>query len=288
MAVLAAFKDGWSALRSNPVLLVAGAFVALGGQLSVLWGIVDSSVAPLIWLGWLLVFPFVMGGFLGMALEAVRGSEASLERFARSGRTYYVRLLLATVLYGVVVFGFVVAAMLLSMAGSMVTFVLAVVASTVVPPEVIMVVTVVSLVVGILLVVVAVLALLMGLQFYSVAIVVEDKGVVPSFRRSVGVVRRNLSSVIGFSILWLVAVDVFLTPEITLVAVLSQYGLAELLTMEPAVGQAVSVAFSAVVATVAAAYFYTVYTAYYVRLLPEPADSTGTSPSTDVDPNPAD
>ncbi|TYT62804.1 DUF7847 domain-containing protein [Natrialba swarupiae] len=288
MAVLAAFKDGWTALRANPALLVAGAFIALGGQLSVLWGIVDSSVAPLVWLGWLLVFPFVVGGFIGMALEAIRESETSLERFVRSGRTHYVRLLLATILYGAVVFGFVVVAMLLSMAGSVVTFVLAMVASTAVPPEVVMVATFVVIIAGVLLAVVAVLALLVAVQFYTAAIVVEDKGVVPSFRRSIGVVRRNLPSVIGFSILWAIALDVFLTPELTLVSALSEYGLTELLAMEPEIGQGVSIALSVVVATVGAAYFYTVYTAYYVRLLPKPADSDDADQPPDADPSPAD
>lgn len=43
--------------------------------------------------GWLLVFPFLLAGFLGVALTAVRGNEATPGRFSGPGRVHHVRIL---------------------------------------------------------------------------------------------------------------------------------------------------------------------------------------------------
>ena len=106
MVMVSAFKDGSAALRANPTLLVAGLLVGAGGQLQYLDQVVDSPlVSAGASLGWLVVFPFVLGGFIGTARAAIDGTDTSVFQFVTIARTHYVRLLLATVVFPTIVLG---------------------------------------------------------------------------------------------------------------------------------------------------------------------------------------
>ncbi|WP_049924405.1 DUF7847 domain-containing protein [Halopiger djelfimassiliensis] len=268
MTVLAAFKDGWTALRTNPVLLVAGFFVATVSQFQTVGDLTDSAVVDGITsLGYFLAFPFVIGGFIGMALEAVRGSETSFGRFLRAGRQYYLRMLVATVLFAgiaiaavfglspVVTAGGVVWVFGLERLGESIAF------------------GIVVLSFG--LYVLSLLFFLMFVQFYDTAIVVEDTDATESLSRSVDVVRSHLRSVLPFSLLWIFFTNTLMMPEALFWT--SQTGLVpqEILSAVPDVDPLFAVPVSIAVVTVTGTYLYTTYTAFYLRLVPEisiPAD----------------
>ena len=272
MAVIAAFKDGWTALLENPVLLAAGLIYAVGSQLGTIGELVDSVVvSALASIGWFLLVPFVLGGLIGLAVDALRETDPSVAQFFGAGRTYYVRILLATVLFVVLVIGVMIVTMIPS-------FIVGVGLLGIASLE-----SGAALGIGVVLVLGYVLLLavfMMYLQFYDAAIVVEDEPVVAALTRSVGLVRRNLVSVIGYSILWSILLNAFMVPEY--LAQLSQNGVwpLESLALEPTTVQLLTVPVSVLLGTVAFAYLYTVHTAYYVRLvatdsdgeLPTPAD----------------
>ncbi|WP_415382528.1 hypothetical protein [Halosimplex sp. TS25] len=259
MAALAAFRDGWTALRTNPALLLGGLFVALVVHVQTVGeGAVSPAVSVLASLGVFLAFPFVAGGFTGMALGAIRGGDAGLGEFARAGRTYYLRVLVAAVLIVAVVIG----VMTLSLP---ITFVpLAIVVFGGLGETAWFGAVGFSFAVT-LLTLPAVLLSVFFLQFSLTAVVAEDVGARAALSRSARLVRRNFWSVVGFSLLWGLLSGSALTPE----------SLSEAISLDADLGfhgawsDELSVVASLVVlllTTVTSAYFYTVYTAYYVRI----------------------
>lgn len=258
MAVIAAFRDGWTALRRNPVLLVAGFLFVAAGHLTDVGDLVDSTpVATVAGLAWLVTFPFVAAGLVGMTLEAVRDSRTSLRGFVAAGRTYYGRMLGGTVLFVAVVF----VALFATFPLSIVSF-LAMVGLGPVGPEVIYAVAAGLIVLTLLFV----LAVVFFLQFFGTAIVVEDESAAGSLRRSAGLVRANLASVLGFSVVWMAATNL-LVPDLLLLDVVEAYGLAGYVSVDPGLLQVAVVTVGVAVATVVTTYLYTVQTAYYLRLV---------------------
>ncbi|SDR01760.1 DUF7847 domain-containing protein [Natronobacterium texcoconense] len=256
MAVIAAFKDGWTALLENPILLAAGFVYAVGSQLVTVGELTGSlAVSVVASVAWFLLFPFVLGGLIGAALEAVRGAETSFGRFLGTGRQYYLRLLLATVLFAVLVFGFVIVTMIPSFVAGFGVVGLAGIDETA------------AIGAGILLFVGYVLLVaffIMFIQFYDAAIVVDEESTLAAFSRSVGLVRRNLLSVIGYSILWAVLLNLLLVPEYLLQATIDEAPF--LPAIDPTVAQLLLIPAGIVLGTFAFAYLYTVHTAYYVRI----------------------
>lgn len=198
MAVVRALLTAGGAVRRNPSV-VAVVVVALLVQLPIQFARVLGPRASVVAAGvaavlTLLATPFVFAGLFGMADEALDG-ETTLRTFLRAGKRNYVSMLgayvlfflgavafafVSTILFGLVAFG--VFAPLTSGAVSESTF-------GVVGP-----------------VVLAAFALawflpLFFVQFYGQAIVLDDRGAVGGYRRSVGLVRRNLLSVFGYSVL---------------------------------------------------------------------------------------
>jgi hypothetical protein len=114
---------------------------------------------------------------------------------------------------------------------------------------------------------VSILVVLMFVQFYDTAIVIENEGVTDAFRRSIGLVRSNLKSVAGFSLAWLVLMNVFLIPEYLLQVTMTDTGPADILPIDPGIPVAVLLPIGIALSAVGFAYFYTVYTAYYMRLI---------------------
>jgi hypothetical protein len=116
----------------------------------------------------------------------------------------------------------------------------------------------------------------MFVQFYDAAIVIEEQGVTDSFRRSIVLVRANLTSVVGFSLVWTLLVNLFLIPEYLVQLTVTDATPAEVLPIDLRIPIAVLLPVGIGLSAVGFAYVYTVYTAYYLRLIsnaPLPADA---------------
>ncbi len=203
MALLSALRSGGRAAVRNPALFVVTTLVAALQTPQMLAQTVDSTAAAVLSLAfaalWVFLFPFVQGGVLGMANEAIGGG-AGLGSFVREGKSHYVSLFAvylltigAGVVFGVVVVvaGFFGIGGFLIPGGNHSTAVLAVAGG------------------------IAALALLcfllatFFLQFYAHAIVVDGVGAVAGLRRSVRSVRRHLLSSFGYALLSAVVGSVF-------------------------------------------------------------------------------
>lgn len=266
MAVFGAFKDGWTALLNNPSLLVAAAILTVVGQLRTIGEATGvSGAAEFGQIGFLLAFPFVAGGFVGMALAAVRDAETSLGQFVRAGRAYYLRILGATILLVVAVIGIFVVSMPLSFVpvalvvlgglGEIAWFAALFVA------------------IGLsLLTIPLVLLAVFFSQFYPAAIVAENAGVRAAFSRSVRLVGRNFPSVVGFTLVWGILSSAILAPEEVTEAVLEGSVGVGLPGIQSGALSVVAASLLVLLSVAASAYFYTVYAAYYVRLLEASTD----------------
>lgn len=259
MVTVSAFKDGFTALRANPILLVAGLLVGASSQLQYVDRLIES---PLISAGaslaWLIVFPFVLGGFIGSARAAIDGTGASLTSFFTTARTHYLRLLLASVLFVVLVFGTAIGLGLIGFVLGIGSMALAAIHEMA---------AFTAGVISLLMWLVSILVVIMFVQFYDTAIVIENESVTDAFRRSIGLVRSNLRSVAGFSLVWVVLLNVFRIPEYLLQLTMTDAGPADVLPSDIGVPVAVLLPIGIVLSAVGFAYFYTVYTAYYMRLI---------------------
>jgi len=156
---------------------------------------VSAVLSAVVTLVMIVVAPFVFGGLLGMADEALDGRTA-IDTFVDTGKEHYVSMLGGYLLVlGVMIVVGIIA--------SMVSF--AVVAA----------IGVLSggpsggmdpLFIGMFLIGTAVFLLMLFVpmffvQFYGQAIVVDGRSAVDGIRRSIGLVRRNLVSVVGYSVL---------------------------------------------------------------------------------------
>lgn len=194
MAAIESLRTALSALARDPVLflggLLYGAVVLPQNALS-LAGV--QYVPTLIQILTFFVTPFVVAGIIGMAAEAVDG-ETSFGTLTRVGRGRYVSLLLGNLvefgivfLFGVVFLIAIVAAALTVgvglEAGGLGVGALAAA----------------LLVFGLLLL--AFVAVMFFIQFFPVAIVVDEAGAVEGFKESASLVRSNLFSTLGYSII---------------------------------------------------------------------------------------
>ena len=203
MAALNSLRPAIRALIENPILIVIVGLYGLVQLPQLALQPTQPIVAVIISLGitgvMLVVMPFFQGGLLGMADEALNG-QTSLGTLVSEGKTNYVRLLLAYLaLFAVnLVFGFVVfIAMILGgiglFAGDSQPSLAALGAIAVVG----------------ILVVLAYLLVIFFIQFYAHAIVLTDTTLVDGFKRSVSLVRKNIASTFGYTLLLLVGSVLF-------------------------------------------------------------------------------
>lgn len=196
MAVLRALGQTPGALRRNPVLVVPVLAIALFQVpqllLQAVAPLVASVVSLALSLGFVFVMPFFQAGLVGMADEALAG-QTSLNTFLEEGRSNYVSILAAYLgvvavnfALGIVVFpaavfgGFAVFSDAAGGVGAAVLLVLGLVVA---------------------FVAVAYLLFVFFVQFYGQAIVLDDLGAVDGIKRSASVVRHNLASTLGYSVL---------------------------------------------------------------------------------------
>jgi len=198
VALQTALRRTPSTLASNPVLFVPVLVLALlqvpqlllQSSAPILASIVSLALSAL----YLVLVPFIQAGLIGMADEALDG-RTSLATFVAAGKEYFVSvfvvyliLLAVNIVLGVVAFvAGIVGVVGLSPGGAAGsgpnTALLAVVA------------------VVVLAAVLAYLVVAFLIQFYGQAIVIDDYGAIDSITHSVGVVRRNLVSVLGYTLL---------------------------------------------------------------------------------------
>ncbi|MFB6093315.1 MAG: hypothetical protein ABEJ77_00035 [Halanaeroarchaeum sp.] len=193
MSALRSLPRAVRALARNPILVVP---MALFGLVQVPQFVVPPHqpiLSALVSLGvtavTVFVLPFVQGGAIAMASEAVEG-RTTLGTFLEEGVANYVSLLAAYL----AVFAVNV---VLGIAMALVIFVGGVSYLTVGGRPNLVVLAIAALLGVVFVLAYAVVALLV--QFYAHAIVLDDTGVIQGFRHSIGVVRGALVSVLGYS-----------------------------------------------------------------------------------------
>lgn len=199
MGALDAFDVMTDAVSRNPVLFGAAAVIGVASTVMNAAGQIPL-VGLLVGFLYFFVEPFLAGGYLGMANEAVSG-ETSFGTFTEAGKENYgdllvARLLVAAVLIAYLVVVTVLAAFVVGMgvagatggAGGEPTLSSSAMSA-----------------IGVLGIVVAVGAFVayavpyVFLQFYPAAIVIGDAGPVESFRYSFALVKANFVSVLGYT-----------------------------------------------------------------------------------------
>ena len=211
MSAIDSISVGFDALKRNLVPLYAvGAVIAVGGGL-----VVGLQHAPMFGflLGllvggiWLFVEPFVAGGYLAMLDEAVDG-ETDYDTLKEEGKENYFDLLVGRILVLVAEYGlwFLVGVgifvLFFVFMGAAIGAAAADVPALLFGTGAIVLVGIFVLVVGAWL-----LTIVAGffVQFYAVAIVLEDEDFVQGFLRSAGVVKENPLSVLGYSVaVWVI------------------------------------------------------------------------------------
>ena len=198
--VFQALRAGSSALRRNPsiigiVLLVS--LLQIPSQFAQLAGPLVSTVLSIgVILLSILFVPFVFAGLIGMADEALNG-KTNFGTFVEAGKRHYTSMLGAyfLVLGGSVVLG-IIAFLGFAVFGIAVFSVVGG-ASGAGMSGVALGGIVLAVIVGLFLLFVP----LFFVQFYGQAIVLDGQGAIGGFKRSASLVRRNVLSVFGYSIL---------------------------------------------------------------------------------------
>ena len=275
MAALQALRPAASGIVRNPILVVLAALFGV----SQLPNLFVQPNQPLLAAGvslattgmLLLVLPFFQGGILGMASEAVRG-KTSLATLIAEGKANYVSLLLAyLVLLAInLVFAFVVFfGVLVGVVGASAS------GATLAGDWTLL--AVIGIVGGGLVLVY--LLLTFAIQFYGHAIVLDDRDLVAGFRRSAGLVRSNLLSVLGYSLILLAGGVVFgaFGAAASLGAGPQQppeSPLADVVAFEPTTGIAVFFAVIYVLATGVFGAFYATYSVAFYESIGGTAESS--------------
>lgn len=197
MAVLNALRWTPNALLRNPILFVPVLIVMLFQVPQLVLQSVNpllSSVLSLVTsLLFLIIMPFFQGGVIGMADEALDG-HTSLRTFVADGKSNYVSILVAYLALMAVNFVLGMIGFFVAIGGGVLFLGSGGVESVNI--------TVLAIVGGVVAIVVLLyLLLIFFAQFYGQAIVLEDLGAVDGFKRSLSVVRHNLVSTLGYTVL---------------------------------------------------------------------------------------
>lgn len=205
MAALQALRPAVSGVVRNPILVAVAALFGLPQLPNLLVQSGQPILAGLLSLGtfavMVLVLPFFQGGALGMASEALAG-RTSLGTLVTVGKANYVSLLLGyfVLLALNLVFGFLtfMGALVAVVGGSVGGSVGGDAAAQGIGANTTLLAVVAIVGVGLLL---AYVVVTLFIQFYAHAVVLDGTDLVSGFRRSVGLVRSNLLSVIGYTVI---------------------------------------------------------------------------------------
>lgn len=264
MGVIGSLSTGVGALKRNPVIW---AFVLAYSLASAGLAALQLIDPLLVFAGYavlLFVVPFYLGGIIGTIEEGLRGN-ATAGQFFSDGTSNYLSIFGGTLVLGIVTFvlyfvvgivGLILSIFVLGF-GSMADVTSAAIA---------------VLVVGVLLSLLVVLLPWFFLQFFPAAVVVDDLGLVDSFKRSGSIVRNNLLSVVGFDLLAFLISLVAQIPTVYMVALSAddpaslenagQTALSALSTTELGIYFTMAIVLTTVVSAVSHAF----YVAYYDQL----------------------
>lgn len=195
MGVFASLSTGIDTLRRNPLIVgLVLVYSTVGAAISSLQSIDPLLVYPA-YFALLFVIPFFLGGIIGTIHDGLRG-RSTLNRFVSAGTSGYLSIfgggVLLMVVSGLLYFvvflvGIFVAAFALGMSGMGTTGLGGLSGGATA------LAAIVSLL-GLLLIVLPWFVL----QFFPAAVVVDDLGLVDSFKRSGGLVKTDFLSVLGF------------------------------------------------------------------------------------------
>ena len=196
MSAIAALSTAASALRQNPVIFAVALLFSVVSSVSILLQFLGGVLEIAWYVVWFVTWPFLLGGFIGLIHEGL-GGRASLDTFVEDGKSNYVRLLLATILFAIGMVGLVFAGMIAFIIVAVFGGVsaMALEGGAVLGARLLMIALVL---IGMLIY----LLLFAAIQFYDVAIVVSGAGAVQSFGHSLRIFRHHFLSVIGFTLLF--------------------------------------------------------------------------------------
>ncbi|MDS0298255.1 hypothetical protein NDI76_05835 [Halogeometricum sp. S1BR25-6] len=187
MSALQSLRTAFGSLASSPVLFLAGlayAVVVLPQSVLPLAGMQLAGSA--LQLLTFFVTPFLIAGIIGMAAEATAGGDTSLSTLTRVGKDRYVPLLIAKFVQIGVYIAYAIAAGIVALIVAAIGFVAGV-----------------PLLAGLalLLFFLGALVLQFFIQFFPVAVALDDADAIDSFRVSLRLVRENLLSTLGYTVL---------------------------------------------------------------------------------------
>lgn len=264
MGVIGSLSTGLGVLKRNPVIwiLVFAYSLASAGLAGL--QVVDPVLVLAGYAVLLFVVPFYLGGIIGTIAEGLRDS-ATVGGFFSAGTSNYLSIFGGSIVLGIITFvlyfvvgivGLILAIFVLGF-GSMADVTSAAIA---------------VLAVGGLIALLVVLLPWFFLQFFPAAVVVDDLGLVDSFKRSGGLVKGNLVSVVGFDLLAFLISLVAQIPTVYMAALSAedpeslenagQSALSALSTTELGIYLAMTVVLGTIVTAITQAF----YVAYYDQL----------------------
>lgn len=188
MNVVETFKRAVTMILDHPILLAFGLLVS---------GVrVALSFVPILGNGILLFLgPFLVAGFLGMVNVAFTDSPR-MDSFTAAGRQNYLRMF-----GGQLAFGIVITVVMVAVTVPSIILLYFFVPSVTGGPLVWLEPSVIALVVATgVLASIPVLAVITVLQFFDVAIIVDDTDIVDAFKQSYTLFRKHTRSVVGYSL----------------------------------------------------------------------------------------
>ena len=273
MTAIQSVSTALRTIRDHPILLAGGLLFAAFGELSALAQLGGSVVGFGLSLGFLLVWPFVIAGLIGM-IDAGLDGDTGFDRFLAAARSNYLSMLGAFLLFVVTIvavyIGMFVLTMVVGLVGGVALFSLgdggALGAGL--------------LLLGLFLASLLVVFLVfVFLQFLYAAVVVSDAGAIGSLSKSAGLVRANFLSVLGYSVIFLLLTFVPRIPDTVLFFTAVELPDAEAGTGYAVVSEpmlALSVALGLLLGTLAATLAWTYHVSFYRSMIDESdAGSTG-------------
>lgn len=194
MGALKALQRSPGALARNPVLVIPVLVLGLFQLPQLLLQSTSPRLASLVSLGisllFVLIMPFFQAGIIGMADEALKG-RTRLRSFVAEGKAHYVTILVAYLLL-----------LAITIVIFIIFFVVSFVAGIILLPNV----EFSGFALGaiglfFLITYVPVLLFVFFVQFYGQAIVLDNERSMAGIRRSVGLVRQNLLSTLGYTVI---------------------------------------------------------------------------------------
>jgi hypothetical protein len=199
MAVVQALQAASTALRRNPIIVgivLVLSLLQLPTQFAQVAGpVFSAAIGALFSVAMLVAAPFVFGGLLGMAAEALDGT-TSFRTFVETGKQHYLSMLGA---YLLLIGAFIAVGFVASLASLAIVSALGILSGGLSGSTSPMFVA--MFLVGTGVFVLVLLVPVFFVQFYGQAIVLDGASAISAIKRSIGLVRRNLLSVFGYTVL---------------------------------------------------------------------------------------